>query len=81
MTVLDTRKPLFRLKKRRGWFSLARARFRAWRNKGWLERSVEKPVRTAASKVSGYCLVMALVMILPNECPVPTTFWNLRSLN
>ena len=81
MTVLETRKPLFRLPKRRGWFWFARARFRAWRNRGWAERSVEKPVRMAASSTSGYCLVMALVMMLPKEWPPAATFWNLLSLN
>ena len=81
MTVLETRKPLFRPSKRRGWFWFARARFRAWRNRGWAERSVEKPVRMAASSTSGYCLVMALVIMLPKEWPPAATFWNLLSLN
>ena len=81
MMVLETRKPLFRLPNRRGWFLFASARFRAWRNRGWAERSVEKPVRMAASNTSGYCFVMALVMMLPKEWPPPATFWNLLSLN
>jgi len=78
--VSETRKALFSAPKRRGWFWFARARFRACRKRGWPERSVPKPVRIAASKVEGYCCVMALVMMLPKECPAPMTFSNLVEL-